>query len=41
MKLNILLTLILLFITAFSTFLLAQSNNGIKNQLQLGEKNNL
>ena len=37
MKLNILLTLILLFLTAFSTFVLAQSDDGIKNQLELGE----
>ena len=37
MKLNILPALILLFTTAFSTFVLAQSNEGIKNKLELGE----
>ena len=37
MNLNVLSALILLFTTAFSTLALAQSNNGIKNQLQLGE----
>jgi hypothetical protein len=36
-KLNILPALILLFTTAFSTFVLAQSNEGIKNELELGE----
>ena len=36
-KLNILPALILLFTTAFSTLALAQSNDGIKNELELGE----
>ena len=37
MKLNTLPVLVLLFTTAFSTLVLAQSNEGIKNQLELGE----